>query len=70
VIKVVMNVGEVRILRTVGHQTVRALRDCQELETDIVPLGAVFTDTPDRILFQRRVALDRLIEVPLDLRHR
>ena len=48
-IDIVVHVGVVGVLRTVGHQGLGAGRDSKKLKAYVIPLRARFRDRPDRI---------------------
>lgn len=68
-VDIVVDIGKIGVLRSIRHQAVRTTGNSQKLQSHIIPLRSILTDAPDGILLQRGIALDRLIQIPLEFRH-
>src|SRR5579862_254675 len=69
-VNIVMDIRVVGIFRAIRHRGAGAARQGQELQSDVIRLGAVLADGPDRVVFQHGVALHGIVEISLQRSYR
>ncbi len=67
-IDVVVDVDEVGILGSIGHERTGTRRNSKKLKPHIVSLRAGLADRPDRVLLQLRLVLHQAIQIALQFR--